>query len=57
MAKFFSRLTKDKVKFIVQFSALDLTVSTQESIYLRLQVARGDQDPENLPTMLVQGRG
>ena len=48
MAKFFSRLTKDKVKFIVQFAALDLTVSTQESIYLRLQVARGDQDPENL---------
>ena len=36
MAKFLSRLTKDKVKFIVQFTALDLTVSSHENIYLKL---------------------
>jgi len=38
MAKFFKRLTKDRVKFIVDFSAFDLTVTVQDDSYIKLQV-------------------
>ena len=57
MAKYLRRLGSDKVKFIVNFSAQDVTVTSQENIYLKLQVARGDQSPENLKPILVQGTG
>ena len=46
MAKFFGRIGKDRVKMIVDFTAVSLSVSTHETIYLKLTVKRGDQKPE-----------
>ena len=54
MFKAIKRIRKDRVKFVVDFTALSITLTTPEDIQLRLQVQRGDQKPEDLPVMRVR---
>lgn len=54
MFKAIGRIGKDRIKFIVNFSALGLTLTCQEDTYIKLQVARGDQKPEDLPLIRVR---
>ena len=57
MFKALGRIGKDRIKFVVDFSAYTISLTTQEDFYLRVQVARGDQKPEDLPLVKVQGSG
>jgi hypothetical protein len=54
MFKAIKRIGKDKLKFVVDFSALALKITSQEDFNLKLQLQRGDQKPEDLPVMRVQ---
>ena len=38
MFKAIKRIGKDKLKFVVDFSALALKITSQEDIYLKIQV-------------------
>ena len=53
MFKALGRIRKDRVKMIVNFSALSINISTMEEIHLLTTVSRGDQKPENLPVLRV----
>ena len=51
--KAFKRIGKDRVKLLVSFQALSLTITSPSAISLRLQVTRGDQRPENLQLLHI----
>ena len=54
--KAFKRIRKDRVKMIVNYSALSLTLSCQEATSIRVQITRGDQRPETLELLHIQGK-
>ena len=57
MFKAIGRIGKDRIKFIVNFTAISVVLTAQEDCFLLLQVQRGDQKPENLPIVRVGGSG
>ena len=53
MFKALGRIGKDRIKFMVDFSASTITLTSAEDFCLLVQVARGDRDPVDLPLIKV----